>query len=89
MKPDLHLVAPEPKPETVGEKVCRLQAEAQQLAADHITQVVLAMFAASKGATEIATGGAAYPDGVRQEMERLAQEVMRRLSTIDAIMGRQ
>jgi hypothetical protein len=50
VKPDLHIVKPEPKTETVAERIRRLQAEARALASDHITNVTAALERAATSA---------------------------------------
>jgi hypothetical protein len=72
----------------IGERVRRLQAEAEQLAREHI-----GFFAASLGQTqrlaeEIALGGEAYPPGVREIARRLAEENQARVQALEAIMAR-
>ncbi len=89
---DLRAVAapkPEtPKPETVAEHVRRLQAEARQLAKDHIHAFTAAISEAEHMAAEIAQGGDAYPAGVRDLARRFAEDAEARVQTLEAITAR-
>lgn len=78
----------EPKTETVGERIRRLQAEARQLAKDHIRALSAAMIEAEKVAAEIAEGGEAYPPGVRDLARRFVDDVETRVQSIEAITAR-
>ena len=78
MSPSLSVVADNdlntssPKLETVAQRVRRLQAEARQLARDHIQAFGAAMVDLERYAAEIADGGDAYAPGVRDLARRLA-----------------
>ena len=76
------------KPETVAERVRRLQAEAKQLAKDHIHALTAAIAAVERMATEIAEGGDAYPAGVRDLARRFAEDAEARVQTLEAITAR-
>jgi hypothetical protein len=76
------------KPETVAERVRKLQAEARQLAKDHIRSLTEAMAAAEMMAAEIAEGGDAYPPGVRDLARRFVEDVDARIQTLEAISAR-
>jgi hypothetical protein len=92
MAPSLSVVADnDPKTartETVAERVRRLQAEAKQLAKDHIHALTAAISEAEHMAAEIAAGGDAYPAGVRDLARRFAEDCEIRVQTVEAISGR-
>lgn len=94
MSPSLSVVANNdlkpvlPKPETVAQRVQRLQAEAKQLAKDHIKALTTAMVSLEELAAEIAEGGDAYAPGVRDVARRLAEDLDSRVQTLDAIVAR-
>ncbi|MDB5453154.1 MAG: hypothetical protein JWO33_1732 [Caulobacteraceae bacterium] len=75
-------------PATVAERVRRLQAEARQLAHDHVVALTTAMAHANRLAAEIAEGGEAYPAGVRDMARRFAEDSDARVQSIQAINGR-
>jgi hypothetical protein len=80
---------PPTKPETVGERIRRLQAEARTLARDHIrTDVSGAAVALMAACAEIAEGGDAYPAGVRDLCRRWAEDLESRVQTLEAIVAR-
>lgn len=86
---DLKTVSPAPaRAETVAERVRRLQAEARQLAKDHVGALIAAMVEAEKMAAEIAAGGEAYPAGVRDLARRFAEDAEARVQTLEALSGR-
>jgi len=76
------------KPETVAERVRRLQAEAKQLAKDHIHALTAAISEVERMAAEIAEGGEAYPAGVRDLARRFAEDAEARVQTLEAITAR-
>ncbi len=83
--------APQPetlKPETVAERVRKLQAEARQLAKDHIHAFTAAMTELEQMAAEIAEGGDAYPAGVRDLARRFVDDCEARVQTLEAITAR-
>lgn len=94
MSPSLSVVADNdlkpvlPKAETVAQRVQRLQAEAKQLAKDHIKALTTAMVSLEELAAEIAEGGDAYAPGVRDVARRLAEDLDSRVQTLDAIVAR-
>ena len=94
MSPSLSVVADNdlktvlPKIETVGQRVQRLQAEARQLAKDHVKSLTTAMVAVEELASEIAEGGDAYAPGIRDIARRLAEEIEAKVQTLDAISAR-
>jgi hypothetical protein len=77
-----------PKSETVAQRVQRLQAEAKQLAKDHVKALTSAMIDLEQLAAEIAEGGDAYSPGVRDIARRLADELDSRVQTLEAIASR-
>ena len=77
-----------PKPETVAERVRKLQAEARQLAKDHIHAFTAAMTELEQMAAEIAEGGDAYPAGVRDLARRFVDDCEARVQTLEAITAR-
>ena len=95
MSPSLSVVADNdlksisaPKSETVAERVRRLQAEAKQLAKDHIRSLNQAIVEVEQLAAEIAEGGEAYPPGVRDIARRLVDDCESRVQTLEAIVAR-
>ncbi|MFL5297196.1 MAG: hypothetical protein ACJ798_12515 [Phenylobacterium sp.] len=84
---DLH-TATSGKSETVAERVRRLQAEAKQLAKDHIHSLTEAMINVEQMAAEIAEGGDAYPPGVRDLARRFVEDCEARVQTLEAIVAR-
>ena len=85
---DLHTAPSAAKPESVAERVRRLQAEARQLAKDHIHALSAAMVHVEQMAAEIAEGGDAYPPGVRDLARRFVEDVEARVQTLEAISAR-
>ena len=83
---DLKTVAA--KTETVAERVRRLQAEARQLAKDHVRSLTTAMVELEQLAAEIAEGGDAYAPGVRDVARRLVEDLDSRVQTLEAISAR-
>ena len=84
---DLKVITPA-KAETVAERVRRLQAEAKQLAKDHVKALTTAMVDLEQLAAEIADGGDAYAPGIRDVARRLAEELDSRVQTLEAIVAR-
>lgn len=80
--------APPTTGETVGKRVRALQAEAKQLAKDHVRAFAETMTDLETLATEIATGGDSYPAGVRELARQLAEDLGARVQTLEAIQGR-
>jgi hypothetical protein len=76
------------KAETVAQRVRRLQAEAKQLAKDHIHALTAAISEVERMAAEIAEGGDAYPAGVRDLARRFAEDAEARVQTLEAITAR-
>ena len=92
MSPSLSVVANNDltaaKPETVAGRVRRLQAEARQLAKDHIHAFTAAISEVQVMAAEIADGGDAYPAGVRDLARRYVDDCAARVQTLEAITAR-
>lgn len=90
MRAPLHVVQPDEqaKPETVAQRVRRLQAEARQLARDHVGGLVAAISDTQRMAAEIADGGDAYPAGVRDLARRFAEDCEARVNTLEALNAR-
>jgi hypothetical protein len=92
MSPSLSVVANNDlntqRPATVAERVRKLQAEAKQLAKDHIHALTAAITEAERMAAEIAEGGEAYPAGVRDLARRFAEDAGTRVQTLEAITAR-
>jgi hypothetical protein len=94
MSPSLSVVADNdlkhvlPKSETVAQRVQRLQAEAKQLAKDHVRALTTAMVSLEELAAEIADGGDAYAPGVRDVARRLVEDLDSRVQTLEAIVAR-
>ena len=76
------------KPETVAERVRRLQFEAKQLAKDHIHSLTTAILGAEVIAAEIAEGGDAYPAGIRDLARRFVDDASARVQTLEALVAR-
>ena len=76
------------KPDTVAQRVRRLQSEARQLAKDHIHAFTAAMAEVGVMAAEIAEGGDAYPAGVRDLARRFVDDCDARVQTLQAITAR-
>jgi len=76
------------KPETVSERVRRLQAEAKILAREQIESLEREMLRLATLATEIAQGGEAYPVGIREQSSRLAEELQQKVLTMQALLER-
>ena len=72
----------------IGERVRRLQAEAEQLAREHIGFFTASLLQTQHIAEEIALGGEAYPPGVRDIARRLAEENQAKVQVLEAIMSR-
>ena len=76
------------KAENVAERVKRLQAEARQLARDHIRALTAAIEQVELMAAEVSDGGDAYPPGVRDVARRLVEDMGCRAQTLEAIVAR-
>jgi hypothetical protein len=72
----------------LSERIRRLQAEAEQLAREHIGMFTASLEQTQHLAQEIALGGEAYPAGVRDIARRLAEESQAKAQTLEAILKR-
>jgi capsid protein len=72
----------------LGERVRRLQAEAEQLAREHIGVFAASLAHTQRLSQEIALGGEAYPPGVREIARRLAEESQANVQALEAIVAR-
>jgi hypothetical protein len=75
-------------PDTVAERVRRLQEGARLLAREEIEAFEKLLISAAKMADTIAKGGDAYPVGVRAMAEQLAEELPLRVQGLQAIVER-
>lgn len=78
----------EAAPESISERVKRLQLEAQGLAREHVRTLEAALAEAAKIAAEVAAGGDAYPIGIRELADRLAPDLDGQRNTIEALVTR-
>ncbi len=76
------------KPETTSQRVRRLQTEARMLAREQIEALEKAMAEVAAKAMEIAEGGDAYPAGVRDLANRLAEDLQTRSQSMQVLMAR-
>lgn len=86
----LSVVADNPAPATSGvaDRIKRLQAQAKNLAREHVKTLEQALLDVERLSAEIADGGEAYPVGVREIARRLAAECETSGNTIRALAGR-
>lgn len=76
------------EPETIAERVKRLQLEAHMLAREEVESLEAQLRACGQKAGEIAAGGEAYPAGVRELAERIASDLEARAQTLNALVER-
>jgi len=96
MSPPLSVVADNSAPQQktpaksgdIAERIRSLQAEARNLAHDHIRSLEQALLQVERLSAEIADGGEAYPAGVRDIARRLAEDCEHKVSSIEAIASR-
>lgn len=91
MTPSLAVVTDIDRPtkmETLSERIRRLQAEAKDLAREHIHALESALDEVERIAAEIANGGEAYPPGVRDIAMRLAEESHLKAQSLEALAAR-
>ncbi|HYD46411.1 MAG TPA: hypothetical protein VEA79_14180 [Phenylobacterium sp.] len=89
--PALSVIAPPHRREcmeTLSERIRRLQAEARDLAREHIAALEAALDEVERIAAEIANGGEAYPPGVRDIAMRLAEESHLKAQSLEALAAR-
>ena len=75
-------------PETMSQRVRRLQEEARILAREQVEMLVRDLNALAARAAEIADGGDAYPAGVREMAARIAGELPQKGQGLVSIMDR-
>jgi hypothetical protein len=75
-------------PETRAERVRRMQANAKALAREQIEAMTEAMLEVAHMAEEIATGGDAYPVGVRELSNRIKSELEVQAKSIAVLLKR-
>jgi hypothetical protein len=94
MSPSLAIVAnntakaAEVRGEPLSDRIKRLQAEAKNLAREHVMALQAALISVESMASDIAEGGEAYPPGVRDIARRLAEDCEARVQTLEAITKR-
>ncbi len=72
----------------LAQRIHRLQAEAHDLAHEHIARLTRAMAEVSRLAAEVAGGGEAFPVGARELCGRLAEQVALQSDSLNAIVER-
>ncbi len=77
------------EPKSRAEQIKQLQADARDLAADHIGELIDALHLVSRLAGEIADGGDLYAVGARELARRLAEDAGKHALTLQAIAERQ
>ncbi len=75
-------------PETVAQKVRRLQVEAATLARQQVQALEDALAQVMRLSNEIVEGGEAYPVGAREIARRLAEDADASVKTLDVILSR-
>jgi hypothetical protein len=75
-------------PETIADRIKRLQAEARALAKDHVQGLIAAINGSASIAAEIAAGGDAYNPGIRDLCRRFAEDAEAKVQTLEAISAR-
>jgi intracellular sulfur oxidation DsrE/DsrF family protein len=75
-------------PESVTERIRRLQWEARMLAAEQAEALGAELEAMAMRAQEIAEGGEAYPAGVRELAARIATDLPEKAKTLLTILHR-
>jgi hypothetical protein len=86
IRPDLHIVG-EPKPETVAERIRRLQADLLDLSAEQVAGM-RAHIAESVGLAREVAMNPAQPEGVRQLAEKMVRDGDGLLLSLDAVVAR-
>ena len=75
-------------PETRAERVRRMQANAKALAREQVQAMTEAMLEVARMAEEVATGGDAYPVGVRELSSRIRNELEVQARSIEVLLRR-
>ena len=76
------------EPDTLAQRVSRLQAEARKMALDHVDMLRLALADVARLSAEIASGGDVYPVGPREIARRLATDAAYEANTLLSITER-
>lgn len=76
------------KPETVAQRVKRLQAEARLLAREEVEGLEIVLLEAARRAGEIAAGGDAYAVGAREIARQLAEELPLKAASLKLLVGK-
>jgi len=74
--------------ETLSSRIRRLQAEARQMAREHVAVLEATLMGVVATAAEIADGGDAYPVGAREMARQLVADTEARMLSLEAIMTR-
>ena len=75
-------------PETRAERIRRMQSNAKALAREQIAAMTEAMLEVARMADEVATGGDAYPVGVREMASRLKADLENQAKSVEALINR-
>lgn len=75
-------------PESRGARIARLQAEARTLAGEHVDSLTRLLAQVVAEADAVAEGGGAYPVGVRELAQRLAEDLSAKSATLTALRAR-
>jgi len=75
-------------PETRAERIQRMQANAKALAREQIEAMTEAMMEVARMAEEVATGGDAYPVGVRELASRMKADLESQAKSVAALLNR-
>ena len=76
------------EPASAADKIKRLQAEAKNLAREHVESLSQALADVSRLAAEVADGGELYPVGARELARRLTEDAQKQSLTLCAILER-
>jgi hypothetical protein len=76
------------EPEAPSQRIKRLQAEARNLAREHVEMLGAALADTARLAAEVAEGGELYPVGARELARRLAEDCAKQGLTLSAILER-
>jgi len=75
-------------PETTAQRVKRLQAEARMLAREEVERLDRGMMDLAVQAAEIASGGEAYPAGLREMASRIAADLPQKAQGLRSLVSR-
>lgn len=76
------------KPETISERVVRLQQEAKILAREQVETFQSELRRASQLGREIAGGGDSYPVGIRELASRMSDDLSERARQLEPLIER-